>query len=268
MSGGGQTAGETPDATLRHRSSSSTDIEVPGQIYFRDQLMVPGPVTTLQRRQNRHWHLVWCHEHCFKPDAAGQCRMLQGVALEGGGSLVCHKKAARFLEWLANNRTPYVLLSDWREAKPCLEGLERHAGAFRGQPLVTCVYTETAQIYERAHMWARGLPSNEVTVFSELSVEPLKEFLTSHCSISFQEAPEVVLTNSTAPAVWLSQGQPRPHGTASDHVVSQRSRMDAQSVASRETAVAEMRNVQRLSVSEVIRLLQEGRLQSDAVVSV
>eukprot|EP00931_Biecheleriopsis_adriatica_P099262 TRINITY_DN7365_c0_g2_i2.p2 TRINITY_DN7365_c0_g2~~TRINITY_DN7365_c0_g2_i2.p2 ORF type:complete len:169 (-),score=20.23 TRINITY_DN7365_c0_g2_i2:142-648(-) len=121
----------------------------------------------------------------------------------------------------------------------------------------------------RASEWAQGLPPDEVKAFSELSGEPVREFLTAHCGITFQEAPEVVPTNRMAPALVLSQDQSHPHGSTPPHVVSQRNGTEVQE-ASSENVTAEMPSVQHLPVSELLRLLQEdpaNGLQSDVIVS-
>eukprot|EP00931_Biecheleriopsis_adriatica_P099260 TRINITY_DN7365_c0_g1_i1.p1 TRINITY_DN7365_c0_g1~~TRINITY_DN7365_c0_g1_i1.p1 ORF type:complete len:261 (-),score=42.56 TRINITY_DN7365_c0_g1_i1:127-909(-) len=260
MSGGMHSAGESHDTTWRHRSSSSTSVEGSGRTFFDDELMVPGLVRTVPRTlhtPSRHWHLVWCNERCFKPEAAGLRSMLQVVALEGGGSIICYKK----------EQSPYVLLCAWREVKPCLEGLERNQ--VQQQPLAIGVHTETAPSHERASEWARTLPAGTVTVFDELRAPALKEFLAASCGINCQDVPELEQRSLSIPELWLSQEQAQPQGIRPDDAGHQ-NRMRSQA-SSPEGTVAAMPSVQRLSVSELLRLLEENPengLQSDVIVGV
>eukprot|EP00931_Biecheleriopsis_adriatica_P099263 TRINITY_DN7365_c0_g3_i1.p1 TRINITY_DN7365_c0_g3~~TRINITY_DN7365_c0_g3_i1.p1 ORF type:complete len:274 (-),score=36.61 TRINITY_DN7365_c0_g3_i1:66-887(-) len=272
MLGGMQMGGETDDTTLHHRSSSSTSVEGSGRSYFDGELMMPGLVRTIPRNMTsrlrtprRHWQLAWCNEDCFKAATARLRQMLLGVALEGGGSMVCHKKAKKFLEWLTRDEqtTPYVLLCVWREAKPCLEGLEH---LVERQPLAICVHVETARSHERASEWAQTLPTNRVKIFDELRAPALKEFLATFCGINFDNVPGLEQRYSMTPELGLSdQEQFQSEGISPCHV-GQRDGMETQA-ASNESAVAAMPSVQRLTVSELLRLLQEGGLQTDAIVS-
>jgi len=103
------------------------------------------------------WRLVWCHERCHKEDCEAQRQLLSKHAEALGGSLVCLKKAAKFQLWLRRTaRPPYILITDWREAKPCrgfLAGLPE-----RSMPALMVVLCEVQSHFERAAEWAGSLP--------------------------------------------------------------------------------------------------------------
>eukprot|EP00931_Biecheleriopsis_adriatica_P099261 TRINITY_DN7365_c0_g2_i1.p1 TRINITY_DN7365_c0_g2~~TRINITY_DN7365_c0_g2_i1.p1 ORF type:complete len:282 (-),score=19.47 TRINITY_DN7365_c0_g2_i1:218-1000(-) len=257
--------------TSYQHSSSST--EYPDQICSDNRSMAPGAVRTIQRQavkrmvslsksQSRHWYLVWCHERCHKPDAAKLRDMLLKVAAEGGGSIVLHKKSNKLLEWLARHgESRYVLLSDWREAKPCLEGLGCSEGVVKGQPLAFCVYCESMKTYERALEWAQGIPRGMVQVFGELSGASLKEFLAACCGIRFQDVPELATMDSMTPEVWLSQNQPYPQGSV-PHLVDRQVHIETQT-ALHEDVVPE--SEQHLSVMELLHL-HRNSWQNDVII--
>eukprot|EP00434_Breviolum_minutum_P044238 symbB.v1.2.039493.t1/scaffold6603.1/size28196/2 len=80
------------------------------------------------------WHAVWCHERCHKTDAATLRAQLQLVISRYNGELICQKTAGKFKLWLDQERDEggkgateesfYILLSDWRQLKPCMDILQ------------------------------------------------------------------------------------------------------------------------------------------------
>eukprot|EP00448_Togula_jolla_P039255 CAMPEP_0170625878 /NCGR_PEP_ID=MMETSP0224-20130122/31022_1 /TAXON_ID=285029 /ORGANISM="Togula jolla, Strain CCCM 725" /LENGTH=417 /DNA_ID=CAMNT_0010952539 /DNA_START=19 /DNA_END=1272 /DNA_ORIENTATION=+ len=102
------------------------------------------------------WRLVWCHERCHKEDCDAQRQMLAKHAEALGGTLVCLKKASKFHLWQRRTaRPPYILLTDWREVKPCrdyLSGMPRSS-----LPSLTVVLCEVQRHFERASEWASSL---------------------------------------------------------------------------------------------------------------
>lgn len=104
------------------------------------------------------WQLVWCHGRCCKEDTEELRDAIADVAQEAGGSLVCRKKAHKFAFWVANgppgekNSAPYVLLSDWREIKPCMQVIAQCAA--RDFPLVIAVLSDQPTQHERIVAWA------------------------------------------------------------------------------------------------------------------
>lgn len=104
------------------------------------------------------WRLVWCNERCHKAENAERRRILSEKLRAAGASLVCLKKANRFAMWLTKaQRPPYILLTDWREVKPCLQAASREQ--VTNQPVFAIVLCEEATRHgHRASMWAQKLP--------------------------------------------------------------------------------------------------------------
>jgi len=100
------------------------------------------------------WRLAWCHEHCHKVCNDDRRRSLWHISRRCGASLVCLKKAARFAMWLTSASRPrYVLLTDWREAKPCMSFIPNHT-----TPTVTVVHADCDQTFRKASEWVKQLP--------------------------------------------------------------------------------------------------------------
>lgn len=82
---------------------------------------------------------------------------LQAAVAEASGSVVCLKKAKQFCGWLERSSRPtYVLVSDWREAKPCRDVLETLPKACHPTNMV--VYVDHAKQFEKAVQWVQALP--------------------------------------------------------------------------------------------------------------
>jgi len=105
------------------------------------------------------WRLVWCHERCHKREAEPRRRLLAEAAKMAGASLICLKKAGKFAAWLAKDqRPPYLLLTDWREVKPCMQAAAREHVS--NQPVFTVVLCEESRRhFDRASTWAESLPA-------------------------------------------------------------------------------------------------------------
>mmetsp|Transcript_2612 Transcript_2612/g.6097 ORF Transcript_2612/g.6097 Transcript_2612/m.6097 type:complete len:287 (-) Transcript_2612:241-1101(-) len=108
------------------------------------------------------WDIVWCHERCHKDALTVRRRNLQNAAHHVDGSLECFKKAAKFAVWLAEaeveperSAAPYVLFTDWREVKPCMEHLLSHHPVQK--PLATIVHCESRVHFIRATAWMHTL---------------------------------------------------------------------------------------------------------------
>ncbi|CAE8645977.1 unnamed protein product, partial [Polarella glacialis] len=85
---------------------------------------------------------------------------------------VCMKKAQKLQEWLLTNTLAYVLLTDWREAKPCLESIEEQG---LQPPARVVIVAESPTIHARASVYFKPHPSNRtgnVRVTSSLGPQP------------------------------------------------------------------------------------------------
>merc|ERR1719282_637821 len=69
------------------------------------------------------------------------------------------KKASKFAAWLSEaQRPPFVLLTDWREVKPCTEAAALQSP--QNRPAFTVVLAEGPRQFERASAWAQGFSLN------------------------------------------------------------------------------------------------------------
>jgi len=120
---------------------------------------------------------VWCHARCNKLEHDERREALSAAA-----PLVCLKKASAFGTWLQSaKRSPFVLITDWRELKPCLHAVARH-----WQPGVVASVTvlcSTGKAYFRAMAWAKTmspeLPPVHVLSEAEMAVPSLLAHLLS-----------------------------------------------------------------------------------------
>lgn len=133
-------------------------------------------------RTGARWHLLWCWERCFKEEHRAFCKDLAASLALAGGHLACFRKAHLLARWAAQE--PYVLLSDWREVKPCLSVIARHGCL--DAPRMVVVVPDAAQACERAVAWARGCGARgvggPVWVVGQLSgVTGLVREMAQHC---------------------------------------------------------------------------------------
>lgn len=131
-------------------------------------------------------------------------------ALGNAAPLVCLKKATKFANWCHRSEgQPYVLLTDWREVKPCLA----HLAAMPASrcPVLTIVYCDDAEakIFTRAAAWARclGPEAGTVRVVQDLeSVQHLLQSLRGNESSSAASSP--CSSRQPSKAVSLVQSMP------------------------------------------------------------
>jgi len=158
---------------------------------------------THQFRQTRHpkairestkgwWRLVWCQERCHKSENEARCHALQRSLKGLGGSLVCLKKANQFSHWLLKSPRPmYVLITDWREAQPCLQFLSQQDTVAR--PACTVVICDSSRQLGRACQWAQKQPSGTGALLicerSNIPKQLLNGLVQRHFADSPQTAP-------------------------------------------------------------------------------
>jgi len=132
----------------------------------------PAPVAGGQWQDPKGWwRLIWCHERCHKPENEMLCNALRRAVRDMGASLICLKKANQFVDWLQRTqRPPYVLVTDWREAQPCLQSLQQGASRADGgrseldMPACVVVLCNSLRQFGRASEWARNLSNIMVPV--------------------------------------------------------------------------------------------------------
>lgn len=102
------------------------------------------------------WSLAWCHERCHKQESDALRESIQASVRKAGGDLVCLKKAQKFATWVASaTQQPYVLLSDWREIKPCVQVIAQYATHNFPAMIVVCL--DQPKQYKRVAEWASTL---------------------------------------------------------------------------------------------------------------
>ena len=132
------------------------------------------------RQQEQAFHLAWCYERCHKAEQVEALTKLHEVAASLGSTLVCHKKALGFLSWLQDASGKVLLLTDWREAKPIVEGVEH---LMDGRPqnfkVRMCIMATSDRIFRRASEWANSILRGgwEVVVLDVFSRGGLEEFI-------------------------------------------------------------------------------------------
>jgi hypothetical protein len=124
------------------------------------------------------WRLVWCHERVHKQEREAERKAMSAAARKAGAKLVCLKKVGNFRTWLSRKRRPpYVLVTDWREAKPCLQAASVHPDWQR--PCLMVVVAEHPRLFERASHWAAALPPAGEVVRVRHDIGLAKDFVES-----------------------------------------------------------------------------------------
>jgi len=134
-----------------------------------EQMQVNVDVT-----QRTFWKVVWCYEHCHKKECSSQRRALAVASEKHGASLVCLKKAAKLGDWSAKQcRALYVLVTDWRELKPCLDIFKQEDST--NHPSFTVVVCANPRSFEKASQWARRISPCRLHLCK--GVEPVEKFI-------------------------------------------------------------------------------------------
>mmetsp|Transcript_35222 Transcript_35222/g.101271 ORF Transcript_35222/g.101271 Transcript_35222/m.101271 type:complete len:421 (+) Transcript_35222:77-1339(+) len=116
-------------------------------------MMLPTSGASL-RRESSSWRLVWCDELSHKDDNKAMREAVDNIAQEFRGTLVCRRKASKFESWYARPQGPhFVLLSSWREAKPCLELIMKPP--IQRSPMSVVVFADTQKVFVRASAWVK-----------------------------------------------------------------------------------------------------------------
>jgi len=109
------------------------------------------------------WTLIWCQESCNKQECTLKRTVINDTAHDMGATLVCFKKAAKFATVMEQfNQSPYGLLTDWKESKPCLAAAEARPPSAR--PAFVVIYCELRKCRERATAWAGARPPGATPV--------------------------------------------------------------------------------------------------------
>jgi len=137
--------------------------------------------------------VVWCHEHCHKSHNDARKKALADLCFEHEASLVCHKKAAKFGVWLSCTVQPdYILITDWREAKPCIDIIST---GLRFTQMI--VYCDTDSTLRKASEWVNRLPAEAGRVHAVKGMDGVQAHLLKTFSEEAEAESEICATAST-----------------------------------------------------------------------
>lgn len=121
-----------------------------------------APLTAQAATMAQHaWHLVWCHEHCFKANYHEEASQLARLSGECLGKLICAKHATKLKHHFAkhNNCRPWILIVDFRGLVPCMNLMRNAAfnqSLFNPPALIVAVCQKPGQMVKassRASQW-------------------------------------------------------------------------------------------------------------------
>merc|ERR1719401_269603 len=118
------------------------------------------------------WRLIWCQERCHKSEREAQRQLIHAQVAARGGALISFKKARQLGRWVERApRPPFVLVTDWREAQPCLQAIATHA--HQNSPCLTVVLCASGRQFNRAIAWRQtlGPEVGEIYVCEERDVQ-------------------------------------------------------------------------------------------------
>jgi len=109
-------------------------------------------------RKKHWWKLLWLQDRCTKPENDNRRRFVNHVVQSYGGSLLVASTADKGLTCLLRSSwvCPWVLVTDWRDAKPVMERLTARSDC--PKPCFTLVLCSCARQLSRASKWSTELP--------------------------------------------------------------------------------------------------------------
>ena len=112
----------------------------------------------------RHrWYGVWCHERSYKSDTSPLRSQLTYMLGRHNAELVCQKTAGKFKLWLEGEQDGfYLLISDWRQLKPCMDIFAEESVP---QPAAVVLLCEQAKAYSKAQSWNDSRPQADFPVY-------------------------------------------------------------------------------------------------------
>mmetsp|Transcript_122170 Transcript_122170/g.243239 ORF Transcript_122170/g.243239 Transcript_122170/m.243239 type:complete len:317 (-) Transcript_122170:395-1345(-) len=140
----------------------STSTSTPRSTMSNETVSSPRTPRSWQHGVAR-WTLVWCHERSMTQECKALRKMLRRKAHKHGAELLCLKKARMFEQWLSVATEQYVLFTDWREVKHCVEAI-----AFQDPkncPMFTSVFCIDAKQQCRAQNWASTLAERKDPIY-------------------------------------------------------------------------------------------------------
>ncbi|CAE8634228.1 unnamed protein product, partial [Polarella glacialis] len=140
--------------------------------WLGDNAVVSSAKPTNRCRRMQSFQVVWCFERSNKPDMKDTKNLLMSMANKCNANVACIKKAEKFLSYLGKCTHDYVLVTDWREVKPCIEMLETMPDD--SLPKFVAVICQQKKQYENASYWATNLnnPRVQINVLLDFKESP------------------------------------------------------------------------------------------------
>jgi len=157
------------------------------------------------------WSIVWCHERCHKQENQAFHKRMRADAAKHGSSLVLVKKAPKFIWWVRRMHRPaFLLVTDWREARPYIKCLATLPAMSR--PFQIVVLCESQRQLGKASAWAQHISSESgpitVCLRSDIPASLLHGILRRHFGTSGKsdsKASELVF-GTFSPQIWPREG--------------------------------------------------------------
>mmetsp|Transcript_28674 Transcript_28674/g.66113 ORF Transcript_28674/g.66113 Transcript_28674/m.66113 type:complete len:262 (-) Transcript_28674:97-882(-) len=139
------------------------------------------------------WQLVWCYEHNQASENQAERLQIETVAASAAAGVVMFRKASQFAKWLETpSPLPYVLVTDWREAQPCVRALcDKTGQGSENLPLQIVVFCKGQRQIMRATNWAKILRPDLVVHICDRSNIPdfILNGLIRQCFSPVEERP-------------------------------------------------------------------------------
>jgi len=111
-------------------------------------------------REKKTWTVVWCDDRCRREVFQAQRAQISHHATKHGAKPCLKKKASQFAEWVPRVKTPYALLTTWRELKPCIDAVTCDA-----KPMFIVVFCVDEAQMAKASRWARRTQRGGAPIF-------------------------------------------------------------------------------------------------------
>jgi len=175
-----------------------------------------GTLCSHQDKAETNWLVAWCHEMSFKQAGSMVREVLSRHASDMGGGFKCFKRSDQFAEWSSHVTRPYVLFTNWREAKHCILGMKKRA-------MLTVILCADSRQEKRAQLWVSNLTKHKDPVHP-VAMSSLDVALPHLLMQALEVCGDVNLTaHPQVQAIPPTKAGERPPGTFRQTLVKERS---------------------------------------------
>jgi len=139
--------------------------------------IAPSNPCTTKVAGREGWTLVWCYEGSYKMASVEYRSAFISIAGRSGGCFRCFRKAKQFDQWSLQQTKPFILCTDWREAKPCVQAMTHQARQNWAHSTIVICANEKQK--GRAESWLSKLTEWRATVHIEVGFSSIKEIVPS-----------------------------------------------------------------------------------------